>query len=96
MRHDHYRPNGRPAHPKCKLKRSDAATHCSCSRLWDYWDGTERGAEALSRSQRRSERSLIASEQIGDEVIIFDTPNDTGGFYKASELIRTALDNKGK
>jgi hypothetical protein len=94
MKHDHYRPNGRPAHPKCKLKGNDQTTQCSCSRLWNYWDGTERGAEALARSLELSELAPIVSERIGDEVLVFDTPNDTGGFYKDSELMKTALDNK--
>ena len=87
----HNQPNGRPIHPSCTHNSGDSTALCSCDRLWHYWDGT---IDSVKHYQAIEHREAISSDMVGGEVVVFDTSTELGGFFRQSEMIKTALDNE--
>ena len=85
---EHERPNDRPVHPECGLLRSMGV--CSCDYLWGYWNGTTTGLDSkIAWSDRLEARTQGA---LRFDLITEIDEDDTIGFWKLSEFLKTTLD----
>lgn len=90
---EHSRPNGRPVHPACTFKlsgRFGQGQPCSCDKLWDGWDGTDRHLDEMIGDALRAEMRR-KGESTGDDLATYlenDSRKGWDGFWSNAENLR--------